>query len=230
MKYDKRTLCEIFYICILNKENIVNILLFSTPLDILSLRICLFIFCYSSDLAFNTIFYSNESISEKYHYEGDSLLLFTLINNFLQTVLSSIVGLLLVNLFQHLIDFRGSIEDIFKNEENKMRKNKNYKVSKKRKLKIIEEIKKVTFSLKRKIILFILLEYLFMLFFYYFVTAFCEVYKKTQISWLYDFFTGFIISFCVEILFAFLLTLIYKISIKYKMKFIYNLTIFCYNI
>ena len=109
--------------------------------------------------------------------------------------MSSIVGLLLVNLFQHLIDYRGSIEDIFKNEENKMRKNKNYKVTKKRKLKIIEEIKKVTFSLKRKIILFILLEYLFMLFFYYFVTAFCEVYKKTQISWLYDFFLGLLFHF-----------------------------------
>ena len=230
ISYDKRTFCQIFYICILGKENIINILFFNTPLDIISLRICLFIFSYACDFAFNALFYFNENISKKYHYEGKSLFLFSLINNIFQTLFASISGLILVNLFEHLIDYRGSIEDIFKDEENKMRKNKNYKVTTEMKLKIIEKIHKISNTLERKISLFMIFEFLIMLFFYYFVTAFCEVYRQTQITWLYDCLIGFFISICVEIGFAFLLSLMYKISIKYKKKFIYNVTMFGYNI
>ena len=111
-----------------------------------------------------------------------------------------------------------------------MRDNKDYKVNKKRKLKIMEEIKKLTFKLKLKNMFFIIFEFLFMLFFYYFVTAFCEVYRKTQVSWIYDSITSFFISFIVEILFSFLLSLLYKMSLTYKIKVIYKLTIFLYNL
>jgi len=230
LKYDKRSFCEIFYICILGKENIINILFFKTPLDLISLRICLFIFSYACDFAFNALFYFNENISKKYHNEGKNVFLFSLINNIFQTLFASLSGLILVNLFEHLIDYRGSIEDIFKDEENKMREDKKYKVTKERKLKIIEEITKISHKLERKIPIFMILEFLIMLFFYYFVTAFCEVYRKTQMSWLYDCLIGFGINIGCEILFAFFLASMYKISIKFKKKCIYSMTMFCYNI
>ena len=230
LKYDKRSFCEIFYICILGKENIINILFFKTPLDLISLRICLFIFSYACDFAFNALFYFNENISKKYHNEGKNVFLFSLINNIFQTLFASLSGLILVNLFEHLIDYRGSIEDIFKDEENKMREDKKYKVTKERKLKIIEEITKISHKLERKIPIFMVLEFLIMLFFYYFVTAFCEVYRKTQMSWVYDCLIGFAINIGCEILFAFFLASMYKISIKFKKKCIYSMTMFCYNI
>ena len=138
IKYDKRSFWRIFYICILAKENIINILFFRTPLDLQSLRICLFIFVYSCDLAFNTIFYSNESISEKYHYEGNNLFLFTLVNNLIQSIISSIISMTIVNIFQYMIGARGDFEDIFKDEEKKLRENRNYKVNKVTKVKILE--------------------------------------------------------------------------------------------
>ena len=119
IKYDKRKFWRLFYICILAKENIINIIFFKTPLNIQSLRACLFIFCYSCDLAFNTIFYTKQNISDRYHYHGDNLFLFTMLNNLLQTIISSLVGLLVVNIFQHMIDSRGPFEDIFKEEEKK---------------------------------------------------------------------------------------------------------------
>ena len=76
VKNDKRSFWRIFYICLLAKENIINIILFKTPLDQKPIRFCLFLFNYSCDLALNTIFYSNENISDKYHYEGNNLLMF----------------------------------------------------------------------------------------------------------------------------------------------------------
>ena len=230
IKYEKRHFCKIFFICILAKENIINIFLFRTQLEITPLRICLFIFSFSCDLALNTIFYSNDSISDKYHYTGKSIFLFSLLNNFLQSILSSIVGLILVNIFQFMIDFRGDLEDIFREKEKKLRKNKDYKVDKKEKKNIWMRIKKISSKLAYKIIIFIISEFLIMLFFYYFVTAFCEVYLKTQISWLYDFFISFLISFPTEISFAFFIALFYCISVKYKIKILYRIIMFLYSL
>ncbi len=230
VKYDKRHFWRIFYICILNKKNIVNIVLFKTPLDIKCLRICLFIFTYSCDLAFNTIFYTNDNISDRYHYQGEDLLLFSLVNNIVISLTSLLTGIVLANVFQHLIDSRNSYEDVFRIEEKKMRKLKNYKVSEKTKLKIANKIRQISKKLKFKIVIFIIIEFSIMLFFYYFVTAFCEVYKKTQISWLFDFFSSFLLSLLGEIFLSLLLTVLYTISINYKIKFIYTITIFFYNL
>ena len=228
--YDKRSFFRIFYICILTKENVINIIFFKTPLDIYSLRVCLFIFNISCDLAFNTIFYTNQNISDKYHYHGENLFLFTLVNNILQSILSLVVGLILVNTFQYMIDSRENFEEIFRYEEKKLRKNKKYKVSKKRKLEILTKIQKISSKLKCKATFFIIFELMLMLFFYYFVTAFCEVYKKIQKSWIYEFIISFFLSLSGEIIFAFLLAILYVLSIKYKSKFIYNMVILIYNI
>ena len=111
-----------------------------------------------------------------------------------------------------------------------MRKLKNYKVSEKTKLKIANKIRQISKKLKFQIVIFIIIEFSIMLFFYYFVTAFCEVYKKTQISWLFDFFSSFLLSLLGEICLSLLLTVLYTISINYKIKFIYTITIFFYNL
>ena len=230
IKYDKRSFCRIFIICLLAKENFINIIFFRTPLDLQALRICLFIFINACDLAFNSIFYSNENISDKYHYQGNNLYFFTIVNNIIQSLFSSIISLIIINLFQHMIESRGNFEDIFQNEEKKMRKNKKYTVSKNTKKKILKDISKIFLKLKRKIIIFLVLEFLMMLFFYYFVTAFCEVYKNTQISWIYDFFVSLLISFVTEIFGALILAIFYIISIRYKIKIIYQVVLFFYNL
>ncbi len=69
-----------------------------------------------------------------------------------------------------------------------------------------------------------------MLFYYYFVTAFCEVYKETQISWLFDSFVSFLISFPVEFFMALVISIAYKISIKNRIKCLYNLAMIFYSL
>ena len=227
---DKRSFWRIFYICILAKESIMNIIFFKTPLDLQSIRICLFIFNYSSDLALNTVFYTNKSISDKYHYEGTSVFIFSIVNNLIQSIFSSLISMVLLNSFEHMINSRGDFEDIFKEEENKLRKNNDYKVNKKKKINIILKIRYICLKLKRKIIIFFILEFLIMLFFYYFVTAFCEVYKSTQISWLFDFFGSFWISLLAEIILAWILAIFYYFSIRFKLNLVYKIVIFFYNL
>ena len=230
IKYDKRNFLRIFLICMLAKGNIINILFFKTPLDLQALRIILFIFVNSCDLAFNTIFYSNTSISDKYHYEGDNIFIFSLVNNLVQSIVSSVISIFMAILLQHMIDSRGSFEDIFKEEEKKMRKDRSYKVLKETKIEILGQIRKIFSNLKCKIVIFLVLDFLIILFFFYFVTAFCEVYKETQISWIYDYFISFLISLATEVIISFIIALLYTISIRYRLNFIYKVVIFFYNI
>ena len=230
IEYDKRSFWRIFYICLLAKENFINIIIFRTPLDLQGLRICLFIFTNGCDLAFNTLFYSNENISEKYHYQGDNVLYFTLFNNIIKSLLSSIISIIIINLFQHMIECRGDFENVFRKEEIKLRKNKKYKVNNQTKKNMLKNILKIFKKIKIKIIIFFILELLMMLFFYYFVTAFCEVYKNTQISWINDFFVSLLISIATEIFLSWILSILYIISIRYQVKFIYKIVLFFYNL
>ena len=181
-------------------------------------------------MAFNAIFYSNEKISDKYHYNGNNIFLFTIINNSIISLISSVVGLVLTNALQCLFNYRGNFEDVFKNEERKLRKNKDYKVNKKAKKEIMDELIRNFNKLKCKIIIFFISEFTIMLFFYFFVTAFCEVYKSTQINWIEDFFSSFVISFAVGILESFILAIFYFISLKIRSKVIYKIIIFIYNL
>ena len=230
IKYDKRSFLRIYYICILSKENILNFFLIKSPLELRSLRLIIIIFIYSCDFALNTVFYFNDNISDKFYYEGNNLYLFTTFNNFFISFLSIILSFSLVNSLQIFTNSKDSIENLFRIEEKKMRKNIKYKVSLKRKKEILKAIIKINKKLKIKIIIFIILELLIMLFFYYFVTAFCEVYSNTQISWIIDSFVSFLLSFPLEFIYALIIAVFYKISIQFKLRWLYKIIMIFYSL
>ena len=91
-----------------------------------------------------------------------------------------------------------------------------------------KEISGILKCLKVKIIFFIILEFLFTLFFFYYVTAFCQVYKSTQISWLLDSISSYVISFGITLVFSFIFAILYKLSIIYKKKIVFSICQFMY--
>ena len=214
----------------LSKENILNTFFFKSPLELQVLKVSIFFFTYSCDFALNALFYLNQKISDKYHYEGDNLYYFILVNNLTITVFSTVISYLLVKLLNLLTNSKNSIENIFKKEEKIMRKNKKYKVDSQKKKLIFMNILKEFKNLKIKIICYIIIEFSIMLFFFYYVTAFCEVYRDTQISWIYDSFISFILSIPLELLLSFFISLIYMISVKYKLEISYKIIIFLYRL
>ena len=68
-----------------------------------------------------------------------------------------------------------------------------------------------------------------MLFYWYFVTAFCHVYTNTQISWILDSFLSIIFSFIIECLFYILFSKLYRIAIESNICSLYKFVIFFYN-
>ena len=228
IKYDLRSLCEIFFIYLLSKQAIFHAFFFKSPLSLFSLRLCLLLFIFSCDLALNAFFYFNDNISKKYR-NASSLFLFTFNNNITVILLSTFVGFVLLTLFIKLSNSTFAMREIFRNEEEKIKKNKNYKVTNKRKIEIKNEIEKIFKCYKIKIIIFTLVELLFMVFFWYFVIIFCHVYPSTQISWLFDSFLSMISRIIIDALICFGLAKLYRIAVSSEIKCLYKFTMFMYG-
>ena len=177
---------------LLTKQAIFHAFLYKSPLEIFPIRFCLLIFIVSSDLALNSIFYFDGKISEKYN-ESKNVFVFAFSNNFLIILLSTFGGFLLLTFFTKLSNSTNKIKNLFRKEEQKLKKDKNYIVTDLRKKEIQKEIENILNNYKIKVIMFLIIELLFMLFYWYYITAFCHVYSSTQLSWLWDSFISMLI-------------------------------------
>ena len=194
INHEERNIWRIFYIYLISKNNLLNLFIFNPPLELKPLRICIFIFNFACDFALNALFYLSDNISDQYHYTGKNKLLYTLINNLSINLASIIVSFLLLSFFQTLTQSSNKIKKLFKEQDKLLITDKNYKVNQDTILKIKNEVLKITKCLKIKIIFFFIFELLIMLFFFYYVIAFCHVYESTQISWLLDNISSYVMS------------------------------------
>ena len=150
-------------------------------------------------------------------------------NNILISSFSTIIAFILLFIFQSLIKSSEKIKNLFRKQEELLKKDKKYKVNEKTKLEIQKNIDKILKCLKIKIIVFIILEWLISLFFYYYIIAFCHVYQSTQISWLLDSVFSYILSFIITIFISFIFAILYKLSLEYKINLIYKIIIILYD-
>ena len=179
-------------------------------------------------MALNSIFYFEDKISEKYYF-AQSLFLFAFSNNITVILLSTFVGFILLTLFAKLSNSTNDIREIFKKEEEKIRNNKKYVVTKERKKEIQKEINAILKKYKIKVIIFIILELLLMIFFWYYVTVFCHVYSSTQKSWLWDSFLSMLSRLVIDLLFCLLFAKLYRIGVESKIHCVYKIALFFYS-
>ena len=111
-----------------------------------------------------------------------------------------------------------------------MKKDKKYKVTQKVKSEIILEIDKILKNYRLKVFILIIIEFAMMLFFWYFVTAFCHVYKATQTSWLLDSLLSILSRAIIELLICFGLAKLYTMAVIGEIKCLYKILMFLYNL
>ena len=171
----------------------------------------------------------NDNISKKYHY-AKGLFLFTFSNNLTIILLSTLLSFILVSLVSKLSNSTNAIRKVFRNEEEKIKANNKYKISEKRKEEIFFEIEKILKIFKIKIFILIIIEIVLILFFWYFVTAFCHVFSNTQTSWLLDSFLSFISRIIIELLFALIFAKLYIISVESNCYCLYRVLLSIYDL
>ena len=228
IKYDLRSVLLIYYIILLSKQAIFHAFLFKSPLELFSLRLCLFFFIYSSDIALNAFFYLDDKISEKYN-QAKNLFLFAFYNNITVILLSTLVGFVFMALFTNLGNSSNQIRNVFRNEEERLIKNTKYKITKRRKIEILNEINNILRRFRIKVFILFNIEFLLMLFFWYYVTAFCHVYKSTQYSWLFDSFLSILSRTIIDFLVPLLFAKLYRISVESNAECLYKIVMFYYS-
>ena len=221
IKYDKRHIFRIAYIYLLSKQIIFRTFLQRSPLELYPLRFTLFIFMFSCDLALNALFYFNDNISKKYHY-AKNLFLFTFSNNITIIIYSTLCSYFLITLLSKLSNSSNAIRNVFASVEQKIKFNKKYKVNDRIKKDTYNKIENILQKFKIKIAVLLIIETILILFFGYFVTAFCHVYPSTQMSWLLDSFLSILSRLILELIFSFLFGKLYQISVASNFKTLYK--------
>ena len=228
VKYDLRHLCVIFYIFILSKQILFHTFLYRSPIELFSIRLSLFIFIFSSDLALNAFFYFNNNISKKYK-ANKNLFLFTFTDNITIILITTLCVFIFLTLIAKLSNSVYDIREVFMKEEEKLIKDKKYTVTEKRKKEILLEVETILNKYKTKITILVILEIIIMMFYWYYVIAFCHVYSSTQISWILDSLLSMLSRAIIEMLVSFLLAKLYRIAVESENHCLYRFAMFLYN-
>ena len=211
LRIDKRSLFEIFLYTIANKIEIINIFYYKNEYVHLSMNISLYLSCFLLDLALNCFFYTDDVVSEKYHNDGSLEMLTSLTLSFASNIFSSI----LTSLLRQLGEYSDKLEIIIK-EIN---------------LKIYYYINMIKFKkhLKIRLLLFYIIQFSMYLLMTYYITIFCIIYSKSQISIMINYIYGVFESLIISLVVSIIITIMRYWSIKYKWIRIYRSSQYLYN-
>ena len=185
LKIDKRTYVE-YYISLIKQKHLIIFTFYpSNDYNLLSIKISLFIISFSLHFTINAFFFSDETMHKIYTANG----VFELLNQLPQILYSFIITLTINIILKYLSLSQKSILSIKKNKKINA---------------CIKMSKEVENCLKIKFILFFIFTFLFLCFFWYYISCFCAVYKNTQIILIED----TVISFCLSMLYPFGINLI----------------------
>ena len=228
-KFDHRNVCQVLYIFLLAKQILFHTFLEKSPLVPFQSKLGLLIFMFSFDLTLNALLYTNSNISKKYQ-TTKNLLSFTVSNNTMIIIISTLVSLVFISILIKLSKTEGSIRAIFRKEEAKIKKNKNYKVDYPTKMRIFSEVEEVLKKYKIRLFILFFFELIIILFCWYFVTAFCQVYSNTQKSLILNCFISILIRFVIEILICFAGAKLYTLAAQSEFLKFYNFMLFVYDL
>ena len=187
LKADHRSFNE-YYISLLKRKQII-LFTFYTNDDYNSkvIKLSLFLFSFSSFYAANALFFNDSTMHKIYIDEGE----FNFIYQIPQILYSAIISAIFNSIIKYFCLSEKNILEIKKIKE----KNKDSAQ------KIVYEIKK---CLIIKFTLYFFLNFIFLIYFWYYLGCFCAVYKNTQIHLIKD----TLISFSLSLIYPFGLCLI----------------------
>ena len=185
-KYDQRTFFQ-YYISLLFTKHILFQIFNKRDYNSYSIKVLLLFFNFSSCYAINALFFNDETMHQIYEDEGD----FNFIYQLPQIVYSTLISYFIDNLTSFLA----------LSEDNIIHLKKSKKFN-----KLDERGKRTKNTLKIKFILFFIINFIFILLFWYYLSCFCAVYKNTQFHLIKDtlisFGIGYITPFGTNIITA----------------------------
>ena len=90
----------------------------------------------------------------------------------------------------------------------------------------VKKCEKIIKTLKIKLTFFFSLNFILMLFFWYYSSIFCVIYSSSQKEYFKEVLTSLLITLCFPFPVSLILTFLRKISLKYKLKKLFSIVSF----
>jgi len=161
IEYDKRTYIQYYWALIKKKQLILFTFVLDNDFNIFTIKLALFLFSFSLYFCVNTLFFEDKTMHTIYINRGKLSILYQIPVILYSTIISSVISIII------------KIFALSEKEILKIRKIKEKPES----LKKSSELAK---SLKLKFNIFFFISLLFLVLFWYCISAFCAVYKNTQ--------------------------------------------------
>ena len=153
--------------------------------NIYTIKISLFLLSFGLYFTINGFFFTDNTMHKLYVNQGKYNIILQLPQIIFSTVISTVINVLL-----KMLSLTEKNILSLKQEKEAM--------------KIMDKTKSIGKCLRLKFIIYFTLSIIFMLFFWYFISCFCAVYKNTQIVLIKD----TLISFALSMVYPFLLNLL----------------------
>lgn len=210
INYDTRGVCTFFMHCLRNKIVFLAPFSSSSVYEPFFVKLIAFFLNLATYLVFNALLFDEEYVQRRYKEKGNTGFIYLLKNEIPRCIYaslaSSVVGLLITYLSYSRKRFKTAIE-VEKDPKE-----------------FIKATKEIISKLKLKIICFFIINLILMLLFWYYVSAFCAVYRKTQVPWLQGCLITFIFSIIIQCFYSMIITLLRYLGIKGKISCCYTIS------
>jgi hypothetical protein len=182
---DKRTYCQYYWSLIKYKHILLCIFMPSNDYNLVTMKMGLFIFYFCLNFTVNAFFFTDETMHKIYKDKGMFNILIQLPSIFYSNLISIVINMVMKTL---------ALSDKV--------------VSQYRQAYVKKIPKEKTVDLYKKLILkyniFYLISFIFLIFFWYYISTFCAVYKSTQIALI----KSTLSSFSISLIYPFALNLL----------------------
>ena len=210
LEYDKRCIFVFYGHCLLANLSLINVFVNISVLEPICVRLIGFLLNISLFLVLNAMFYDDNYISDRYDKINANNFGYIIENELPKSVYASLISLVVGFLINYATSSRKRFETL-------MKKEKDHK-------KFLRESNKIISSMKKKLITFVIIGTVLIAFFWYYISAFCDVYQKTQIPWLVGSLITFVFCIVMQSILALIITLFRYIGLKCHISCFYTLS------
>ena len=200
---ERRSFFRIYWCFLVDSQTILGTFFTENYLDLLIIKLSFLVCNFQISFFLNALFYTDEYISEAYYNAG----ILDFFTGLPKAIYSFVATLITTNLLRMLSTSKSELLQIIREKKNK----KDY----------LKQIKKKLKKLRCKLIFYYFFLFSLGLLFFYYVAAFCAVYRNSQKYWFIGCFESFIMDLLGAIIICLLLTLFRFIAIRQKVKCLY---------
>ena len=201
--YDKRNYIRMFWSFLIDSQIILETFFTENYLYLFVIKLSFFVFTFQISFFLNALFYTDNYVSDAYHNNG----VLEFIVGLPKSIYSFIGTLITTSLLKILSNSKSELTKIINNR----RKDKNY----------LDIINKELSKLSKKLIVYFIIVFLLNMFFSYYVTVFCAVYRYSQKYWFYGCLESFAMDSLISLICCIFVSFLRFISIRKQIKYCY---------